>query len=96
MQKIEGTGVTPCAVCGEYPVLVGGVWQHSARLECPNYKSETVLHGRLCPETKGVPTGFTKWHFDDWWTEEQASARGLPNLVEEWNRMHSRRVGSQC
>lgn len=92
MRNIDGAGAVPCAVCGELPVLVGGVGQHSARLECPNYKSEIVIHGRLCPETKGIPMGFTKWHFDDWWTKKQAKEKGLPILVEEWNRIHSRQM----
>lgn len=89
MTKVEGA--IPCSVCGEYPVLQGGLHSHAGRLVCPNYKSEKIQHGNLDVQTKGIPMGFTKWHFEDWWTEEQIQTRGLPKLVSAWNKLHTKR-----
>ena len=53
MLKIEGA--VPCSICGEHPILQGGVASHRARLVCPNYKSETTPHGNLSCETQHLP-----------------------------------------
>lgn len=85
-------GVVPCAVCGAYPILQGGLGSHAARLVCPNYKNESVQHGNLSYETQGIPMGFTNWFRDNWWTEEQVETRGLSELVEAWNKIHKDRI----
>ena len=78
---IEGT--VPCSICGEYPILEGS---RSARLVCPNYKSEKIQHGNLCVDTKGIPMGFTKRNYN-FWTEEQ-KIQTVKELVKEWNNIH--------
>ena len=89
--KYDIKGTAPCAVCGAYPIIQGGLQSHAARLVCPNYKDAKVQHGNLSCETKGIPMGFTKWFRDNWWTEEQVETKGLNELVEAWNRVHQNR-----
>ena len=81
-------GAVPCSVCGEYPVLQGGLQSHAGRLVCPNYKNKIIQHGNCSYDTRGIPMGFTSWHHNDWWTEEQVKNHGIPLLVKEWNRIH--------
>ena len=88
MPKIEGAA--PCSICGELPILQGGVASHRARLVCPNYKSDTMPHGNLGHDTQHLPRGFTSWHCEDWWTEEQAEKNGISKLVEVWNKIHQK------
>ena len=88
MKYIEGT--VPCSICGEYPILQGGLQSNSARLVCPNYKSERIQHGNLNVDTKGIPRGFTPWHHDYWWNEEQIKSKGIHLLVEVWNKIHTK------
>ena len=90
--KVEVKGAIPCSICGELPVLQGGYGhaQHSARLVCPNYKNNDIPHGNCSCETNHLPRGFTPWHFEDWWTKEQAETMGMPKLVNIWNIIHSR------
>lgn len=83
---IEGT--VPCSICGEYPILQGGVRTHLARLVCPNYKDKEILHGNLDSNTKGLAMGFTKRNHI-FWTEEQA-IKSTKDLVLEWNKIHSK------
>ena len=90
--KYEIKGTAPCSVCGAYPIIQGGLESHSARLVCPNYKNEKIQHGNLSYKTKGIPMGFTKWFYDNWWTKEQIESRGLDELVEAWNKIHKDRV----
>lgn len=81
----------PCCVCGEYPIVQGGLQSHAGRLVCPNYKNDKFQHGNLSYETRGIPMGFTKWFRDNWWTEEQIETQGLNELVDAWNRIHQNR-----
>lgn len=83
--------VVPCSVCGEYPIVQGGLESHAARLVCPNYKDNKVQHGNLGVETKGIPMGFTKWFRENWWTEEQIEKYGLNELADAWNKIHKDR-----
>lgn len=89
MLKIEGA--VPCSICGEHPILQGGVASHRARLVCPNYKSETMPHGNLSCETQHLPRGFTSWQCEDWWTEDQAKNNGVAKLVNVWNQIHQKK-----
>lgn len=83
---IEGT--VTCSICGEYPILQGGVRQHSARLVCPNYKDKKIQHGNLNSDTNGLAVGFTDWNHI-FWTEEQA-IKSTKDLVLEWNKIHTK------
>lgn len=87
--KIEGT--VPCSICGEYPILQGGREQHHGRLVCPNYKNTKIQHGNLSVDTNGITMGFTRWHYENWWTEEQIKNKGIPLLVEAWNKIHTKK-----
>lgn len=89
---IKKYNVYPCSICGKYPILQGGIQSHAGRLVCPNYKSEKIKHGNLSYDTVGLPRGFTKWHFDDWWTEDQIVNQGIPKLVNTWNTIHSNTI----
>lgn len=89
--KYSVKGAVPCSVCGEYPIIQGGLQSHAARLVCPNYKDENVQHGNCSYETRGIPFGFTKWFYANWWTKEQVETKGMSELVEAWNRIHKNR-----
>ena len=89
--KYSVKGAVPCSVCGEYPIVQGGLESHAARLVCPNYKDENVQHGNCSYEIRGIPFGFTKWFYANWWTKEQVETRGMSELVEAWNRIHKNR-----
>lgn len=80
-------GTIPCSICGEYPIMQGGLSSHFARLVCPNYKSKTIQHGNLSSDTNGIKMGFTEWN-NIFWTEEQAK-KSTKELVNEWNKIHS-------
>ena len=86
--KLEIKNAVPCSICGEYPILQGGIYEHHARLVCPNYKSTTIPHGNYSHDTQHLPRGFTSWHCEDWWTEEQAVTLGITKLVNVWNIIH--------
>lgn len=91
--KVEVKGAIPCSICGELPILQGGYGhqQHTARLACPNYKNPDIPHGDCSYDTRHLPRGFTPWHWDDWWTKEQAEEKGMPKLVNVWNIIHSKK-----
>ena len=78
-------GVAPCCICGEYPVLRGG--DRVGRLECPNFDSSTIIHGRCGCETQGIPMGFTSACFS-FWSKEQEEKEGIPTLIAAWNKIH--------
>lgn len=83
-------GAVKCSVCGEYPIMQGGVYSHKARLVCPNYKSDKIQHGNINVNTQGIPMGFTEWNYI-FATEEQAK-NSTKDLIEEWNDIHSKKL----
>lgn len=91
--EIDLIQAVPCSICGSKPTFQGGLQGHTARLACPNYKSDEMKHGNL--GTRGIPLGFTTWHHDNWWTKEQVIKDGVRLLVEEWNYIHLNKVGDR-
>ena len=76
----------PCSICGEFPIMQGGVYVHEARLVCPNYKDNKIQHGNLSVDTQSIPMGFTEWNHI-FWTKAQA-IESTKTLVEDWNKIH--------
>lgn len=81
-------GVAPCCICGALPVLRGG--DRVGRLECPNHKSDTMIHGDCSYERNGIPMGFTKTRYL-FWSPEQTKREGIPTAIEDWNKIHKNR-----